>query len=561
MTNPNSKNAQVRSGTTLGYLSGSTIVHPEYSYWDKAWKQLRDTFLGEEEMRRQASAYIPMLETMTSDEYNAYVDRAAFYNMVGKTVNGMHGTLFTRPPKLKNVPSRLNDPLKTITRDNRSIHAFAQTVAREVLLMGRYGVLVDREPQGYTNLNDTPYLAGYIAENIVSWTMGLVDGRYELTEVVLREVEARKVDRFGSSVQYYTNFRVLELVWNPDINGDGKGGWTYLQHFFEAGESQTLADINGPPTSSIMPSNRGQPLDRIPFIFFGAVENTPGVDKSPLLDICKINISHYQTTAHLEHGRFFVGLPIYYVQVSAGSEQGEYHLGPSTVWEVETGQKPGVIEFSGHGLGALERALSQKEHQIAALGGRVVGVMTNATAESADLTAMKDRNEKAVLLLITANISDGMTKCLKLLAKWSDVPDSTVSKIEFKMSRDFLFEIGESREFRAIQAMYKDGLLPVDVFYDYMRRSGVISEELEMDEFKKLLEEEQSFPNQLEVQARLEGYPDAKTMWEDENKVEEEANPQVQQMLEDPQVQALRATQPPPTPQQVPAPKAPAPAK
>lgn len=550
MSNPNTKNAQVRSGS-LGYLSGTTIVHPEYAYWDRAWRQLRDTYLGDEEMKRQAHSYIPMLETMSQAEYAAYVERAAFYNMVGKTVNGSHGTLFIRPPKAKNVPTQLEKDLKAVTKDQQSIHAFAKTIAREVLLMGRYGVLVERD----TMEGRPAYLAGYITENIVSWDVKPLRGKYEVTEIILREVETRKVQRYGSSVQYFTNFRILTLEWNdaPDIQD-----YVYVQHFFECRENEVVADINGVPTWSIMPTNRGQPLKSIPFVFFGSVENTPGVDKSPVLDVAKLNISHYQTTAHLEHGRFYTGLPVYYVQVGEGHENAEYRLGPSTVWEVEPGQRPGVIEFSGHGLGALERALTQKEHQIAALGGRVVGVMTNATAESADMTQMKERNENATLLTIATNVSDGLTECLYRLAIWSDIQEDRAKKIEFKMSKDFLFEIGASREFRAIQSMYKDGVIPVEVLYDYLRRSGVISEEMELNEFVKLLSKDKSFPNQMEVQARQEGYPDAETMWNDKNKEEQEEP--VLPMGSDPQVQALRATQERPgEPAVVPAPGVPTP--
>lgn len=528
MSNPNTKNRQVQTGHS--YLAGATFAHPEYSYWQHAWRQLRDTYLGDEEMRRKASLYIPMLETMDQNEYAAYVQRAVFYNMVGKTVNGMHGTLFRRPPKVKNVPQRLQEDLETIGRDGASLLSLSKTIGREVISMGRYGVLMDRDEDPAL----PPYLTGYIAENIISWTVEVVKGKYQLTEVVLREIEARKTQRFGSHVTYFSNFRVLKLERDPETRE-----YVYVQHFFEADEKSLIADLNGPEAYTVMPSNRGVPFDYIPFIFFGATENTAGVDKSPVLDIAKINISHYQTTAHLEHGRFYTGLPIYYVQVGENQEANQYELGPSTVWEVEPGQRPGVIEFNGTGLSTLERALNQKEHQIAALGGRIVGVMANATAESADITAMKERNEASILLTITSNIADGLTKLIRWWARWNDATDAEVKNIEFRMSRDFLFDIGSSREFRAMQAMYKDGVIPVEVFHDYMRRSDVISEDMSVEEFKALLETPQSFPNQLEVQARLEGYPDAKTMWEDQNGLLEPEAP----MSQDADVLSLRAAQ------------------
>lgn len=530
MSNPNSKNRQVQKGNS--YFSGATFAHPEYHYWREAWQQIRDAYLGDEEMRRQAHRYIPMLETMDRDEYAAYVQRATFYNMVAKTVNGMHGTLFHRTPKVVGMPKKMDEHLATISREGTSIHAFAHTVAREVVSIGRYGILVDREPEPS---NAPAYLTGYLAENIISWTVESIKGKYTLTEVVLREIEMRKTQRFGSHVSYYTNFRVLKLEQLPDSDD-----YVYVQYFFEASEKEVIADLNSTPSEVTVPTNRGVPFDYIPFYFVGAVENTPGIDKSPILDITKLNISHYQTTAHLEHGRFYTGLPIYFVQTGEGQEKGEYQLGPSTVWEIELGARPGILEFNGTGLSALERALNQKEHQIAALGGRVVGVMSNATAESAEITEMKNKNEASVLMTIAGNISEALTKALITWAKWMDVPEATADKIEFRMSRDFLFSLGTSREFRAIQAMYKDGVIPIEVVYDYLRRSDVIAEDMGLESFKRLLDKPSSFPNQVDILARQEGFPDADTKYEEENKPEP-----AQTMSQDPAVQAVLATQPP----------------
>jgi hypothetical protein len=77
------------------------------------------------------------------------------------------------------------------------------------------------------------------------------------------------------------------------------------------------------------------------------------------------------------------------------------------------------------------------------------------------------------------------------------------------------------RELRAIHAMYLDGLLPIDVLYEYLRKSEVIPDYMDMDEFKKLLDKMEQFPNQPDAEARKEGFPDKKTQLEKEQAEDE----------------------------------------
>ena len=273
-----------------------------------------------------------------------------------------------------------------------------------------------------------------------------------------------------------------------------------------------------------------------------------------LLDIADLNISHYQSYAHLEHGRFYTGLPVFYAPVGAsGSGKGSYTVGPSVVWEVESGQnnKPGILEFNGHGLKFLENALDQKEQHIASLGGRMMGVRPIATAESDNALKLKERNEQATLLDISTSLTDGLSILLRYWAVWQDVDETTAQDIICDINKDFLFDNIGAREFRAIHAMYKDGVLPVEVLYEYMRRSDVIPDWMKIEEFKKLLENVNSFPGQPDAEARLiHGYPNKQSQINDQSKnreldIEEDAQALAEKAQEDDAEAALEAAQNP----------------
>jgi hypothetical protein len=277
------------------------------------------------------------------------------------------------------------------------------------------------------------------------------------------------------------------------------GVYTVALHAADAAD----ATLQTPPTITT-PQIRGNTLNYIPFCIIGRSR----VVKSGLNDIARLNLSHYNSYAILEHARFYTGLPVYYAETD-GEGESEYILAPNRVWEVQKGCRAGVIEFNGQGLKFLENALEQKEAQAAALGGRMIGVSGRSVSETDNQSQMKDRNEQAILLQNARALEEAATFVLRTWARFNLVPDADVAKIEVEYNKDFLYSAIGSREFRAIQSMYQAGALPVEVLYDYMLKAEVIPESLTLDEFKTLLNTGSSFPNQPDFEARKEGYANA----------------------------------------------------
>lgn len=484
----------------------SSSVHPDYAYWSPQWEMIRDAEIGEVEVKRKGEKYLPRQGTHDVNQYRSYLKRAVFYNMTARTLNALYGTVFRRMPKVSGLNAKLKTASKKITKEGMSLHLMTKTVVKEVLAVGRYGMLVDADPEG----KSSPYVACYTAENILDWEMKEIDGVWKLSRVILREVYyARDSETHFAPYQYSARFRVLLLEEDED------GTYVYSQFIYDDPDhALSVPDVSTPPTEIHTPTVRGETLDYIPFVVVGPFTNYPDVQKPPLLDIAVLNFSHYMSYAQLEQALFYTGSPIYAVQQESGTDPGDYQVGPDTVWILGENEDAKVLEFNGRGLQHLENALRSKEAQIASIGGRMMPGSSRGAAESDNSLLMQERNEQTLLLNIADTVDEAVTQVLRWWADWSNASTSTINRIDFELNRDFLIKDAGAREFRAIHQMYVEGIIPVTVVYEYLKRFEVIPEWMEEEEYLGLLQDSKQFPNMVDVLARMKDFPDAKTFYE-----------------------------------------------
>lgn len=482
----------------------SPVLHPDYAYWSPHWEMIRDAEIGEVEVKRKGEKYLPRQATHDKQQYLSYLRRAVFYNMTSRTLNALYGTVFRRVPKVNGFNDRLRRASERITKEGMSLHLMVKTAVKEVLAVGRYGMLVDADPDGVGN----PYVACYTAENILDWQMSEVDGRWVLSRCTLREIYYDR-DGHWAPYEYKSRFRVLILEQDED------GSIVYSQYVYEDRDHATqLPDIDQPPDYIVTPTVRGETLDYIPFVICGPFTNYPDVQKPPLLDIVTLNYSHYMSYAQLEQALFYTGSPVFTVQNDSSSDQGEYQVGPDVVWVLDKDEEAKLLEFNGRGLQHLENAMKNKEGQIASIGGRMMPGSSRGAAESDNSLLMQERNEQTMLLNIADTVDEAVSQILAWWADWSNASAATIANIAFEINRDFLIKDAGAREFRAIHQMYADGVIPVEVVYDYLRKAEVIPEWMDEDEYKALLIDSKQFPNMVDVLARMKEFPDAKTFHE-----------------------------------------------
>ncbi len=373
--------------------------HPSLAKYTEKWKRSRDTFAGDDDIKAAGEAYLPKLSGQTDDDYKAYKLRGLFFNAVDRTIEGLVGAVMRIDPITENMPDDWRDD---ITNTGVNLNDFISGVLVEQLLTARQGILVDRS-------EDRPYLTGYKAETITNW---LSDGT-----IVLRESysDVDETDRYKTSIK--TQYReitksehghVVHVIWRKVSD---KGDWAI--------------------SKTIPITKRGQSVDSdmfIPITLDGA-NFTP--EKPPLLNLVDVNLSHYRTTADLEHGRHYTALPTPVVSgdITPGTQ---LKIGAATAWVLPTGSTATYLEFTGQGLKALEVALDDKRSMMASLGAQLLDGRKNQ-AEAHETVRIRANSETSVLTRAVQTTENAINSALVKMAEWDGVTAPTV-----KLNRDFV---------------------------------------------------------------------------------------------------------------------------
>lgn len=410
--------------------------HPDYVKNLPIWTKCRDAFEGQEAVHDKGELYLPKLSGQKASDYKAYKMRALFYAITGKSISSMVGMATYKDPILK-YPKELEPYFK----ENSGIQFYElyTTALKEVMLQGRLGVYVDR-----VKSNARPVTVTYIAENILNWD---VDDEGNLIEVVLLEhIAARDVnDRFKKVIT--CQYRHLYL------DNDG---------FVACDIYDNKGKIVG---NTMQPTNRGVRMNTIPFYILGPSGINCEVEKSPALDIVNINLSHYRSSADLEHGRHFTGLP---TPVVIGSDSNTaLHIGSSTAWGLPAGGDAKYLEFTGQGLQSLQDALKEKETQLASLSARLLD-NSRRGSEAAEAVKLRYMSETATLSSMSRGIESLLNTVYTTICRMENLDESELSIV---LDKSFVSNKLTSGEMKELSQMFIDGTISEES-YIYNLRTG-----------------------------------------------------------------------------------------
>lgn len=360
-------------------------THPKYEVRKKQWQKCRDAFEGEDAVKLAGITYLPKLKGQTDEDYAAYKRRALFYSITAKSVSALVGMATSKSPKLV-YPDSMKDYFEGSNLVQFSeIYSMALS---EVLLQSRCGILVDMpEFQG-----GQPYPAIFQTEDIINWRC---DKEGNPILVVLREYTDEFVSDDEYDVDTVLQYRELRMI---------NGVYT-----------QIIRDENGEQLSAVIPTILGKTLDFIPFYVINPVGTGFSDHKPLMLDIANINISHYLSSADLEHGRHFTGLPTPVV-IGASADK-ELYIG-STKFLVlpDKGGDAKYLEFTGQGLQSLEKAMAEKHSLLASLSARLLDNSSRGS-EAADAVKLRYMSETASLTTVVNAISITLNAVYRMIAQ------------------------------------------------------------------------------------------------------------------------------------------------
>ena len=294
--------------------------HKQYKKYAPQWQRCRDAAAGGDAVKERGEAYLSALSGQDTAEYAAYLKRADWYGATSRTIQGLTGAVFRREPQFT-YPDAGKPLFDDVTLTGRSAVQVAGELLDEIETVGRVGLYVDypRIDSSDADPDARPYWIIAPTERVINWGTKRIKGRSVLSFVVIEESvdEAAPGDPF--TVEPVDQWRVLQL--------DDAG--LYEQVLYRKAENGTI-DKPFVETDRITPTRRGERLDFIPFLFLNACDLLPDVDRPPLLDLVDINLSHYRTSADLEHGRHFTGLPTPWV--AGFPRDTELRIGAGVAW-------------------------------------------------------------------------------------------------------------------------------------------------------------------------------------------------------------------------------------
>jgi hypothetical protein len=371
-------------------------------------------------------------------------------------------------PEVITAPAAMDNIISDVTMGGLSLHQFAEIVSEEVITIGRCGVLVDYPPivnavtlaQAQAQ-GARPYATMYDAESIINWKTGRINNVEQLTLVVLEEENEIPVDEFESKCE--PQWRVLDLV-----NG------AYRQRVFRKDKRGEFI-----LAEEIYPQINGRVINRIPFEFFGVRDNSPCVDKPPLLDLVDVNLSHYRTIADYCHGLHFTGLPTPVVTgYYSDDKSASLRIGSGTAWLLPDPQsKAFYLEFTGQGLGELREALRSKEAMMATLGARILAPEKRA-AEAAQTANIHRSSENSVLASIAQSISVGLTHVMEWLRDWSNI----TGEVKVELNRDFIPNSMTAQDIDVLVKSWQAGAISANVLFENLVAGDIISQDTSFDD-------------------------------------------------------------------------------
>ena len=466
--------------------------HIEYSKYIGQWVKLRDTAEGQEAIHAKTTEYLPKLGGQDDEEYNAYLTRALFYEATGRTIDGLSGMIFRKPPT-KDLPTGLEKFSGNITLDGLSLQEFAEDIVDDGLTVGRAGILVDHPTVEDAALtvaeaeagNIRPFLKKYKAEAIINWKVRGVANSQILVEVRLAETEEIPGLEFESET--VMQIRVL------DFNDAGQ----YRQRVYRKVEGDNKKDEWIQFGPDIIPLMNNKALDFIPFVFVGVKNSSADVEKPPLIGLANVNISHYKTTADLEHGAHFTALPTAVVTGAAVQtddsgtpEEGEdYKIGSATAWVfTDPDTKAFFLEFKGQGLSSLENRATVKEQYMASLGARMLSP-DKKTAETAETAQIHRLGENSVLASLSQSISASLEKALEIFNMWLGAEGDIV----YQLNKDFIAISMTAGKLKELVAAWQAGSMAYADLLENLKKGEIINEERTEEEIRSEIETSSPF--------------------------------------------------------------------
>lgn len=453
-------------------------TNPIYDKLAPLWQTMRDTADGERAVKERGEEYLPKLGGQEPEEYAAFKKRASFFNATRRTIDGLTGMVFRKPPEQK-VPKPMEDFMADVTLGGLDFQGFAEVLTEEVLTVERGGILVEFPHVDSSNMtraqaegmNLRPFFSLYKIESIIDWRIGQVSNKAALTQVRLRETAIEPIDEFTDNE--IEQIRVLDLDEYQ----------LYRQRVFRKVEGSDKKRVEWVQFGDdILPTMNSKRMEYIPFIFAGSRDTMPICNKPPLIDLADKNLDHYRIDADYKHSLHFIAAASTRYVTGVTQEEidsGVFDLSGPTTYHASTSKeaKFGITEPTGEGIPSLERALQGAEQQMSVLGARLLSPDKKQT-ESAETAAIHKHGEASVLASLAQAVSGALTQALEIARDWMGLTE----EVFVKLNTDYTAQGMSAQYLVALTGALQNGGISLPSYIEALQRGEALRDDLSVDE-------------------------------------------------------------------------------
>jgi hypothetical protein len=424
------------------------------------YRLIRTCLEGEDAVKDAGTLYTPRPSAMSVDEYTSYLKRGHFIGAPSMTLRALVGIALRKDPVIA-LPARLEPLRLSATNDNAPLAILIEDTVREVLAMGRLGLLLDFPTTG-TTATTIPHISTFKAESIEEFQTEYVGGKKVLTSVHLASDE-----RFDGADVYY------HLYLEDTI---------YKFRRFILDDKKDRVNVS----DEVIPVVGGKALNSIPFCLVSHEGIRPEDVTPPFLSLCKTALAHFCTSCDRRHSLHLTAAPTPWLSGSVPANKVPTAIGAGALWALPEGCQVGMLEFTGAGIAAMRDEMQDLVDVMASQGARMLSATINRNEDISTAT-QRTRSELALLHGTVVATEAALNWLLRLAAEWVGAsPDET----SVAMSRDFIETSLDPKAAETQMRLWQAGAISRQTLYENLQTGEIARADRTWEEEMGLIEEE-----------------------------------------------------------------------
>lgn len=386
--------------------------------------------------------FVPRLSGQSQKAWDAYVNRASYFNVTERSLLAIVGALLRKPYTLSGV---VNDEPHV---DETNFSEFLQRAYRNLLTQSRIALHVD-----FDEAANSPKLVSYSSEHIINWC-----SEYVVIEEALHEADPD--DPFAH--KSITQWRELRL--NEEGNYEVRLWRQKGKKIFE------IVDVH-------VPLIRGRALTYIPIWFVTPYDNSTDLHTPPLSSLAELNVQHFRMSVDHGHGLHFTALPQPYLAGDLAHNPADINappkvlkIGTDEIWHLQQGSSVGYLEFSGSGLSAIKEHIKHLEDQMYQAGSRLLS--TKAGVESVEALQLRAGSESAMLITMATALETALQAALTTYNEWA----GTSSVPEVELNKDFTAAVLDPAQLKVLLEAYAANTITLETLLKRLYAGEIVDD-------------------------------------------------------------------------------------